>query len=61
MTWLITSAVTNALVVIPLALIAYLVARYSKRPALAHLIWAGVLIKLLTPPIITIPPRLSPE
>ena len=55
MTWLITSAVTNALVVIPLAVIAYLVARYSKRPALAHLVWAGVLVKLLTPPIITIP------
>jgi beta-lactamase regulating signal transducer with metallopeptidase domain len=55
MTWLITSAVTNALVVIPLAMIAYLVARYSKRPALAHLVWAGVLVKLLTPPIITIP------
>lgn len=55
MTWLITSAVTNALVVIPLALIAYLVARYSKRPALAHLVWAAVLVKLLTPPIFTIP------
>ena len=55
MTWLITSAVTNALVVIPLALIAYLVARYSKRPALAHLVWAAVLVKLLTPPIVTIP------
>lgn len=55
MTWLITSAVTNALVVIPLAAIAYLVARYSKRPALAHLVWAAVLVKLLTPPIFTIP------
>src|SRR5215212_3064609 len=55
MTWLITSAVTNALVVIPLALIAYLIANYSKRPALAHLVWAAVLVKLLTPPIFTIP------
>lgn len=55
MTWLITSALTNALVVIPLAGVAYLVAKHCQRPALAHLVWAAVLIKLLTPPIITIP------
>src|SRR3954463_14548378 len=55
MTWLITSAITNALVVIPLAGVAWLIARYGKRPALAHLVWAAVLVKLLTPPIITVP------
>lgn len=55
MSWLITSAVTNSLVAIPLACVAWLVARYAKRPAFAHLVWIAVLVKLLAPPIVAIP------
>jgi beta-lactamase regulating signal transducer with metallopeptidase domain len=55
MTWLITSAITNALVAIPLAGLAWLIATRCRRPALAHLVWVAVLVKLLTPPIIAIP------
>lgn len=55
MSWLLAYAVSNTLVALPLAGIAWLVSRYARRPALAHLLWIGVLIKLLTPPLFTAP------
>ena len=55
MSWLITSAITNSLIAIPLACLAWLVARYGKRPALAHLVWVAVLVKLIAPPIVNLP------
>lgn len=45
----------NAILVIPLALIALTVGRWSRRPALSHLLWTLVLVKLLTPPLINVP------
>ncbi len=48
-------AVINALVVIPLALVAALAGRLFRRPVLTHLLWVLVLVKLVTPPIWQIP------
>lgn len=45
----------NAILVVPLALIAMAVGRWSRRPALSHLLWTLVLVKLLTPPLISVP------
>lgn len=45
----------NAILVIPLALIALAVGRWARRPALSHLLWTLVLVKLLTPPLINVP------
>lgn len=55
MTWLLTYCLTNAVLVLPLAAVAFLVARCCKRPALAHLVWLVVLVKLVTPPVIPVP------
>ncbi len=49
---------TNAVVVAVLAVPAYCVSRLGKRPALAHLLWLFILIKLVTPPLWQVPIRL---
>src|SRR6266545_8411985 len=46
---------SNAIVASVLALLAAAGARLLRRPALAHALWLLVLLKLLTPPLITIP------
>ncbi|TWU57565.1 M56 family metallopeptidase [Rubripirellula reticaptiva] len=43
--------VGNTLVAIGIAIAAILVDRYAKRPALSHLLWVLVLIKLVSPPV----------
>src|SRR5207247_1390399 len=44
-----------------LALVALAVGRYSRRPALVHCLWVLVLIKLITPPLVSLPvPLLGP-
>ncbi|WP_010586713.1 M56 family metallopeptidase [Schlesneria paludicola] len=48
-------ALINAVVIVPLAAIAFGVGRLSQRPALAHLLWVLILVKLLTPPVCQIP------
>ena len=48
-------ALINALMIIPLALIAESAGRVFRRPALTHLLWVLILIKLVTPPICQIP------
>lgn len=48
-------AIFNAVLVIPLALVAVTSARLFRRPPLTHLLWVLVLVKLLTPPIWQIP------
>lgn len=48
-------ALINAIMVIPLAIIAAMAGRLLKRPALSHLLWIAVLVKLLTPPVFQIP------
>src|SRR4051794_22887480 len=47
--------VSNALLAGLLALVAALVARFARRPALAHGLWLLVLLKLLTPPLLPVP------
>ena len=55
MSWLLAIGLKNAILALPLAALALAVARWSRRPALAHLLWAIVLVKLLTPPLIDVP------
>lgn len=45
----------NAILVIPLALLAMVVGRWARRPALSHLLWTLVLVKLMTPPVVHVP------
>lgn len=46
---------SNALMALPLALLAALVGRLFRRPALTHALWLLVLIKLVTPPLVSLP------
>jgi beta-lactamase regulating signal transducer with metallopeptidase domain len=55
MSWLLIVGLKNAIFVAPLALLAFGIGRYSKRPALAHVLWLIVLVKLLTPPLVDVP------
>jgi bla regulator protein blaR1 len=48
-------ALINALMIIPLALVAESAGRVFRRPAVTHLLWVLILIKLVTPPICQIP------
>jgi beta-lactamase regulating signal transducer with metallopeptidase domain len=55
MSWLLIIGLKNAILVAPIALLALGIGRYSKRPALAHVLWLIVLVKLLTPPLVEVP------
>ena len=55
MSWLLAIGLKNAILALPLAALALAASRWLKRPALAHLLWAVVLIKLVTPPLIDVP------
>jgi bla regulator protein BlaR1 len=55
MSWLVIACLNNGICVIPLALLAWGIGRYSRSPALAHVLWVLVLIKLVTPPIVSLP------
>jgi len=46
---------SNLLVAALLAIPAWLVARWGRRPALAHALWLLVLVKLVTPPLVCLP------
>ncbi|MEI8020703.1 MAG: M56 family metallopeptidase [Schlesneria sp.] len=48
-------ALINALLIIPLALIAESAGRVFRRPALTHFVWVLILIKLVMPPVWQIP------
>jgi beta-lactamase regulating signal transducer with metallopeptidase domain len=52
---LLQSAVSNVCISLALAFAAIVVEMTTKRPAIAHLLWVLVLVKLVTPPIVTIP------
>ncbi len=47
--------VTNAIVAAGLAVAVYLITRLFRNAPLAHLLWLGVLLKLVTPPIVDLP------
>jgi beta-lactamase regulating signal transducer with metallopeptidase domain len=55
MQWLLTIGLTNAAVATLLALAAVLTGRWWQRPALSHLLWLLVLVKLVTPPLVEVP------
>jgi bla regulator protein BlaR1 len=55
MSWLLAFGLKNAILALPLAALALAASRWLKRPALAHLLWAIVLVKLITPPLIEVP------
>lgn len=46
---------SNSIVACCIALVAYGVGRWGKSPALAHLMWIAVFVKLITPPLIVAP------
>lgn len=47
--------ISNAIVVAVLAVIAWGVFRWLRKPGLAHIVWIVLLIKLVTPPLIQLP------
>ncbi len=55
MTTLLNIALINAVTVLPLALLALLVSRLARRPALTHAVWVLVLLKIVTPPLFHLP------
>jgi beta-lactamase regulating signal transducer with metallopeptidase domain len=55
MNWLVSTGLMNAAAATLLASVAWVVGRCWRRPALAHLLWAIVLLKLLTPTLVEIP------
>jgi beta-lactamase regulating signal transducer with metallopeptidase domain/protein involved in polysaccharide export with SLBB domain len=57
MTSLFEAGLINAAVVSVLAVAVWLVTRRWRHPALVHTLWVIVLVKLLTPPMVTIPWR----
>lgn len=52
MSTLVALGLANAVCAAFLAVPAYLVSRYGRRPALAHALWLLVLLKLITPPVV---------
>jgi beta-lactamase regulating signal transducer with metallopeptidase domain len=55
MTTLLETGLSNVLVAFLLAVIAAVVGRWGRRPALAHGLWLLVLVKLVTPPLVAVP------
>ena len=55
MTTFLNIALINAVTVLPLALLAWVVSRLVRRPALAHALWVLVLLKFVTPPLFNLP------
>lgn len=51
MTWLVAMGLTNSVMAGALALVAWSVGHWGRRPALSRILWIVVLAKLLTPPL----------
>ena len=49
------AGLSNACIALPLAIVAMVVGAKAKRPHLTHMLWLIVLVKLVTPSIVTIP------
>jgi len=47
---------TDLLISLALAIVAWAVHAHAKHPALSHLVRLLVLVKLVTPPVMTVPP-----
>ncbi|NWK54799.1 M48 family metalloprotease [Verrucomicrobiaceae bacterium N1E253] len=52
---IIQGVVSNVVFASVLAVFAWLVGRFAKRPHLSYLLWLLVLVKLVTPPVVSIP------
>lgn len=52
---LLNIALINAVTVLPLALLAFAVSRFARRPALSHAVWVLVLLKFVAPPLFSLP------
>ena len=52
---LLSWVVSNVTLALVLALAAWVVQRWLRRPAVAHVLWVLVLVKLVTPPLVTVP------
>ena len=52
---------SNVLISLALAIIVMLVGTISRRPHLMYLLWLIVLVKLVTPSVVTIPVNTIPE
>ncbi len=59
MPWL-SCVVSNVLLALLLALAAWFVQWRIRRPAIAHVLWVLVLVKLVTPPLVNVPLHGSP-
>src|SRR6267142_893777 len=55
MNWLVSIGLINAVLVTLLAAAACAAGRFWRQPALGHVLWVVVLLKLLTPPLVEIP------
>ncbi len=55
MTLLLEIALTNAVMATAIGVVAAVVGRVCRRPALSHCLWLLVLLKLITPPLILLP------
>src|SRR4051794_11275037 len=55
MNWLASAALTSAITAMLLAIVVWAVSRMVRWPALTHLLWVIVLLKLLTPPLVEVP------
>src|SRR5215207_2482079 len=53
MEWLFTTLIGNSVIACAIALLA-LLALLLRRPALAHVLWLLVLVKLVTPPVVRV-------
>ena len=58
MLWL-SWIVSNVFLALLLALAAWCIQRWLRRPAIAHCLWVLVLVKLVTPPLVSVPVRES--
>ena len=61
MGWLVSIAISNAIVATLLGVLAYVICRKTKSTSFAHLLWVLVLLKLVTPPLFGIPLPVLPE
>ena len=59
MTWL-SCIASNVLLASLLAVAAWCLQRWLRRPAIAHILWVLVLVKLMTPPLVSVPLLESP-
>ena len=60
MSWLLEIALSNAVMATVLGLLVLVVSRFCHRPALIHGLWLVVLLKLVTPPVVSVPVEILP-